>query len=146
MRHRSRLVIAVGAALAAALALPAASTPNTTTVSITVSNLRNVDDVMRDVATALDSIDNETTRAAVGTAIGLVLVLRFRDAAPKLALIVALPAALNVLMAMRPELDLRALLMLKELLLIAIAPAAIAVLLARLFGPGAQPSGGALSG
>ena len=74
------------------------------------------------------------------------LVLRFRDAAPKLALIVALPAALNVLMAMRPELDLRALLVLKDLLLIAIAPAAITVLLARFSGPRAQRSGGACSG
>lgn len=51
MRHRSRLVVAVGAALAAALALPAASTPNATpnatTVSITVSNLRNVDGIVQ---------------------------------------------------------------------------------------------------
>ena len=83
----------------------------------------------------------------VATVIGLLLVLRFRsNAAPKLALIVALPATLSVLLAMRPGLDLRTLLMLKDLLLIAGAPAAVMVLMARRFGPPAQPSGGAVSG
>ena len=77
---------------------------------------------------------------SVAAVVGLALLLRYRHAAPKLALVVALPAALNLLLSIvqlaemqMPSLQ-NAMLMLKDLLLITVAPMAITVLMMRITG------------
>ena len=86
MRHRSRAVVASGAAIAAALALPAGSTENTTHISITVSNLRNEHGVVQACLTALArhfpncSHDPAARHMSVNARTGMVL--EFTDVPP----------------------------------------------------------------
>ncbi len=86
MRHRSRAVVALGAVTALALALPAASTANTTSVNISVTNLRNVHGIVQACLTALPrhfpdcSHDPAARHMSVNARTGLVL--QFSDVPP----------------------------------------------------------------
>lgn len=89
MRHRSRPRAAfwtLVALAAAAIAWPAASTPNTTSVNITVTNLRNVHGIVQACLTALPqhfpdcSHDPAARHMSVEARAGLVL--HFADVPP----------------------------------------------------------------
>lgn len=99
-------------------------------------------------AYALGSISHALAVIGVATLIGLVMHIRFRTAAPKLALLIALPATLELLLSMQLQTlsTLQLIFVLKSFLLIAAAPAAATVLMARLSGSRVQASGGAVSG
>jgi uncharacterized protein (DUF2141 family) len=86
VRHRSRVVCAVAAIAAAALSLPAASTPSGAAVHITVTNLRNEHGIVQACLTTLArhfpdcSHDPAARHLSVNARAGIVL--EFTDVPP----------------------------------------------------------------